>query len=244
MADVQTFQHGSDYFLFDTEFFEQIGRHHFQPEFWQTQNAITGQERGRGTTWFVRHRDKELVLRHYLRGGFVARFNKDYYWFRDWQHCRSINEFTTLHAAHALGLPVPRPVAAYARRIGLLYQADILLERIPHARDLIRVLQQAQDKNFYHRLGQCLAQLHQARIYHPDLNIKNIMVDVEGKFWLIDFDQARIQSGEFTQETEVLARLKRSFMKEVGRHGIQWQEESWKEMMAGYGAIKSHHRQH
>ena len=234
MADFRTQQQGSDYFLFDTEFFEQIDRQHFQPEFWQTQNAITGQERGRGTTWFVRHGEKELVLRHYLRGGFVARFNKDNYWFRGWPQCRSINEFTTLHAAHQLGLPVPRPVAAYARRSGLLYQADILLERIPHARDLIRVLQQAQDEDFYHRLGQCIARLHKARIYHPDLNIKNIMVDAEGKFWLIDFDRAVVQEGQLTQEAEVLARLKRSFNKEVGRHGIQWREENWEEMMLGY----------
>lgn len=240
MADIRTQHQCSDYFLFDSACFEQIDRQHFQPEYWQAQQAITGQERGRGTTWFVQQGDKELVLRHYLRGGFVARFNKDWYWFRDWARCRSINEFTTLHAAHRLGLPVPRPIAAYARRSGLLYQADILLERIPNAQDLIRVLQQSQDEAFYHRLGRCLAQLHQAHIYHPDLNIKNIMVDAEGKFWLIDFDRAVVQQGEFTQETEVLARLKRSFIKEVGRHGIQWQERNWGKMMEGYGAGAGH----
>ena len=40
------------------------------------------------------------------------------------------------------GLPVPRPAAARLVRQGAFYRADILIERIPKARDLVAILKE------------------------------------------------------------------------------------------------------
>src|SRR5262249_25601617 len=53
----------------------------FDPEYWRGRGEIEGEARGRGTTYFIRSGDKHFVLRHYRRGGLVARVSSDrYFW--------------------------------------------------------------------------------------------------------------------------------------------------------------------
>ena len=222
------------YWRFDSELIAEMDRHLFTPYYWQSRDAVTGKESGRGTTWFVRHHDREWVLRHYLRGGLMSRVSKDRYLFKRWQHCRSIAEFNILHTLHNDDFPVPRPVAAQVIRHGLHYRADILLERIADAQDLVQVLKVAQSADFYQELGAMVSRFMRAGIYHADLNIQNILLDANARFWLIDFDRAkRLKPGEKWQN-RVLARLKRSFEKEQLRHGIAWQEQDWQVFLSAY----------
>jgi 3-deoxy-D-manno-octulosonic acid kinase len=235
MTSIHCERRGRCTLVFDRHFFSELDPARFHPAFWQSLNAISGQESGRGTTWFIRDGDHQLVLRHYLRGGWVARFNRDRYLFTGWRRCRAIAEFDILQQARELGLPVPRPAAAMSVRHGLFHRNDILLERIDGARDLKSVLQVPQLPEFHRRLGQTLARFHRAGILHADLNIKNILCDAQGAFWLIDFDRARrVKQMSQAQERRVLERLQRSFIKETGRSGIQWNPSDWTYLIKGY----------
>lgn len=147
---------------------------------------------------------------------------------------RAVAEFRLLKQLHQLGLPVPRPIACQTIRHGLCYQADILLEKIAHTQDLSRYLQQQRlAPAQYAAIGALIAKLHQHQVHHSDLNIHNILIDNQGKFWLIDFDKCRIQTGS-RWKNDNLNRLKRSFLKEQQRLGILFHDSDWQALMQGY----------
>ncbi len=51
----------------------------FAPAYWQSQGALQTVSKGRGAAWFIEQEGDCWVLRHYRRGGLVARFNRDIY---------------------------------------------------------------------------------------------------------------------------------------------------------------------
>lgn len=228
MSQIVELQQGQYYWLYDKTFLESISPQLFQHEYWFQQEAVTGVEKGRGTTLFIAHGEHQFVLRHYLRGGLVSKINKDKYFFRNWKRCRSITEFYFLNDLVELGLPVPRPVAAQVLKKGTRYRADILVERIDGAIDLLGMLRDvSQSEGFYQTLAKVIARFHLLGIYHADLNIQNILIDDHGKFWLIDFDRAKRLTPHTEWQQRTISRLKRSFEKEQGRHGIHWNAHDW-----------------
>lgn len=228
------------YWQFDSDCFEDMSGKYFSAEYWKTNKAVLGEESGRGTTWFVRHNDQALVLRHYLRGGLISKLSKDQYIFQGIAKTRSFSEFNILHKLRAQGFPVPKPAAAQVIKKGLTYHADLLTHRIPDARDLVQVLKEAQDPSFYTQLGKLIASFHQAGVFHADLNIQNILYDASGKFWIIDFDRARIRKVQNAWQESNMKRLKRSFEKELTRHEIKWTQANWDTLYKSYQASKAH----
>ncbi len=222
------------YWLFDQQVFNTISEQQFHPSYWQATNAIIGKESGRGTTWFIAYEGYELVLRHYLRGGVMRHISHDQYFFSGLDKTRAFAEFSILHLLVQKNLPVPKPAAAQVIKKGLVYRADLLTHKIPNAQDLVSVLKVPQPADFYISLGKVIASFHQQGIFHADLNIQNILQDNTGKFWLIDFDRARILQPNERWQAANIARLKRSFEKEVGRFGIHWTEKDWSALMHGY----------
>ena len=99
---------------------------YFDPKYWQSMQAIEGYERGRGTTWFIRHDTHSLVLRHFYRGGFMSRFNRDRYIFSSLESTRAFKEFTILDQLYREGLPVPEPAGARVVKEGKNYTADLI----------------------------------------------------------------------------------------------------------------------
>ena len=156
-STIESKQYENQYYLFNRTFFSDAFSDLFCSTYWQNKGAITGQETGRGTTWFLHHQNHDLVLRHYLRGGLVSKISRERYLFRRWKSCRSISEFHILNELSQLGLRVPIPAAAKVIRHGLSYQADLLTQRIPNAQDLVQVLKNTQDETFYKKLGQFAA---------------------------------------------------------------------------------------
>lgn len=235
MQQIVEQQKGRQFWLFDKSVFGDISNDYFKHDYWQSQNAVTGTEHGRGTTLFLKFKDHELVLRHYLRGGLVSKFNKDRYWFRNWKKTRSIAEFWILNEMRKFELPVPMPIAAQVRRYKQRYRADIIIERIPGARDLLSVLKDsAKSPQFYSQLAKVVSDFHKQGVFHADLNIQNILYDTEAKFWLIDFDRAKILKPDTKWQQKNLKRLKRSFIKEQGRHQIHWSLSDWEVFEAAY----------
>jgi len=227
MIQLERTSNGNAHWLYDSQLFTQVSSDLFKAGYWQAKNAITGQESGRGTTWFIRHQEHELVLRHYLRGGLMQKLSRDSYVYNRLDNCRSMSEFTILSELHQQGFPVPKPAAAQVIKKGLFYQADLLTHKIPHAHDLVQILKTKQNENFYASLGKVIAKLHQHGVYHADLNIQNILQDKTGSFWIIDFDRAKLLTPNPTWQDSNLKRLKRSFEKEKLRFNIQWQASDW-----------------
>ena len=150
-------------------------------------------------------------------------------------------EFQLLTQLHQAGVAVPKPIAARVKKgkLGICYQADILIEKIENAQDLTALLQIQQLSNdIWQAIGKLIRQLHDLQICHTDLNAHNILVqqlENEQKCWLIDFDKCGQKSGDSWKQGN-LERLHRSFVKEVGRMNIQFSEENWAELLKGYNA--------
>lgn len=209
----------------------------FDRAWWQAQQAVTGHSVGRNTVYFVREASAETdwVLRHYYRGGLIGKLNKDWFAPVPVARSRALAEFGLLLWMRQAGLPVPAPVAARYQRRGFGYSADILLERIPQSQDLFHYLQrQALTQAQWQQLGVVVAQLHQAGVYHSDLNCHNILLDAKGQFWLIDFDKCARRSGT-DWWPEPVARLQRSLQKELGlRAAFHFTAADWQMLSAGY----------
>ncbi|MBU0655721.1 MAG: 3-deoxy-D-manno-octulosonic acid kinase [Gammaproteobacteria bacterium] len=209
---------------------------HFDPTWWQAQDAIIGQSQGRGITWFVRLGQREMVLRHYYRGGILGRLLHDRYLFNGFLRSRAVMEFRLLEQMRQQGLPVPRPCAVRLIRHGLIYRTDILLERITGARDLVHILQErALDMAEWQAIGRMIRHFHTANIDHADLNSHNILLDTDGKPWLIDFDKGK-QRADGSWKQANLDRLLRSLRKEWELNPASyWQQSDWQALLAGYG---------
>lgn len=213
---------------------------YFDPKYWQSIQAIDGYERGRGTTWFLRHNDHALVLRHFYRGGFMSRFNRDRYIFSSLDNTRAFKEFSILERLYKAGLPVPEPAGARVIKTGKGYTADLITRRIPRAQDLLQILQLPASNELLRSIAETIAKLHKFGVLHPDLNIQNILVDQSGKVWVIDFDQAKITSLKKRHRYRMIERLERSFIKEHVRHGIIWTEKNWAFFRECYKHAYSH----
>ncbi|MDO6706288.1 3-deoxy-D-manno-octulosonic acid kinase [Photobacterium sp. 1_MG-2023] len=220
--------------MFDPDLLQEDPWQCFEPDFWQAQQAVIGSARGRGTTWFVRGTRLDMALRHYYRGGLFGKLVKDQYWFSDWASCRSIAEFNLLQHLVTQGVRVPRPVAARVCRTGLYYRADLLTEKVPEATDLVDRLQQGPlTDTQWQAVGAMIRKMHDSQVNHTDLNAHNILLDAQAQIWLIDFDKCAVEAGE-PWKAENLSRLHRSFVKEVDKAGIHWQEADWQALLAGY----------
>lgn len=224
---IQTSQQGNCTIWFDDEIISDPTLPLFDAGYWQEQGKILGSASGRGTTWFVQLDCMQAALRHYRRGGLFGKLVKDQYWFSGWEQTRSAQELNLLQILIDAGVNVPRPIAARAVKTGLTYQADLLSERIPNARDLVSILQEKPlSEVMYQKIGQEIAKMHKVNVNHTDLNIHNILIDGQDKVWIIDFDKCCQQSdGDWKQSN--LDRLKRSFLKEKKKHQIHWHESDF-----------------
>ena len=88
----------------------------FEPKFWADRGELAAVSGGRGATWFLESGPRRWVLRHYRRGGFVARLSQDRYLWAGEERVRSFAEYRLLADLAERGLPVPRPVAARYQR--------------------------------------------------------------------------------------------------------------------------------
>ncbi|MGF1680923.1 3-deoxy-D-manno-octulosonic acid kinase [Photobacterium minamisatsumaniensis] len=206
----------------------------FDPTFWQQQGRVIGSAQGRGTTWFVRGDNIEMALRHYRRGGLFGKLVEDAYWFTGWDKTRAAEEFKLLNKLTQGGVRVPRPVAARAIRQGLTYRADLLVEKIPAAKDLVALLERSVlPKENWRAIGTMIRKMHDLQVCHTDLNSHNVLLDSKQQIWLIDFDKCYEQAGEKWKQSN-LARLHRSFVKEQGKRGIKFDAQCWQWLLDGY----------
>ena len=205
---------GQGAIVFDPARLSQAG-----PELFDAGNPALGAEPvhargGRGAAWFVGAHGIPAVLRHYRRGGWMARFSRDAYLWQGEAQVRSFAEFTLMRALNGQGLPVPAPLAACYRRGGPFYRAAILVERIGGATSFASAVAAHADSAPWKEAGIAIARCHLRGAHHADLNANNLLLDRQARAWLIDWDKGRLESGPGAWCVRVLARLHRSLRKE------------------------------
>jgi 3-deoxy-D-manno-octulosonic acid kinase len=208
----------------------------FDPEYWKARNELHSTPGGRGSAWFVGEGGR-WVLRHYRRGGFMARLSKDRYGWRSESRVRAFAEWHLHQAMRELGLPVPRPVAAVYQRTGLTYRCDIITERIQDTRPISALIAAAPlPQAAWQRLGAVLARFHRAGVDHADLNAHNILCSgAHSNFHLIDFDRGRMRAAAglgATWQQRNLERLHRSLVKVAPP--AQFTARQWDWLLEGY----------
>ncbi len=206
----------------------------FDPAEWRRQGAVALETTGRGAVLIVTRGPDRWVLRHYQRGGLVARFVEDHYLWLGLEQTRAVREWRMLRRLRDAGLPVPNPVAAHVYRTGAIYTADIITSYLPNTRKLSWFIVQGQvPAQCWHRIGRMLRAVHDHGVDHPDLTAHNILLDDRGEAFLVDFDNARIRgAGQWRRAG--LERLQRSLRKVALETGVAFDAAAWLELEQSY----------
>jgi 3-deoxy-D-manno-octulosonic acid kinase len=182
------------------------------------------------------------VLRHYKRGGLIARICTDHYLWLGAARTRSFAEWRLLAELRRLGLPVPAPIAAGYVRGGLTYRADLITAEVPGARTLADAMAGAAlSADVWREVGRTIAAFHVQGVHHADLNAHNILLTDAGDppaVHIIDFDRGRIRA-RGAWERQVLARLHRSLEKIGQQRGIPFAAEQWRWLIEGTQSLRA-----
>ncbi len=224
---------------YDASLMQAPGVGYFNVDFWRAQKALIGEAIGRGSVWLIDTPSGPAVLRQYLRGGWVAKFNRQSYFFTAVSRSRPFREFHLLATLYQQGLPVPRPVAALCEHHGIISTGALMTARISSAQTLADVLSTHDGSSeltagLWGRVGSCIRRFHEAGVWHADLNARNILLDAELRVFLIDFDRARFTPGKVVQGDGNLNRLKRSMLKLWPAEELSALNAVWAQLKDGY----------
>lgn len=238
--DVRWQQSGSEYLIHDAALEP-------APEFWMLEASalrehglITAEgDGGRGQVLYfappIPASGEHWVLRHFLRGGSVARVLGDRYLWTGLRRSRPWREFELMARMRDQGLPVPRPVAARVQRAGAFYRADLVTVKVPDAKSLDQCLREGPVTSaIWSRVGTTIRRFHDAGYCHADLNSRNILVDACERIWLLDWDRGQ-RRAPGTWKARNLARLQRDLRKRA-RLLARWHysETGFDQLRAGY----------
>lgn len=207
----------------------------FEPRYWMARDALVGSAAGRGTTRFFEHGGQRYALRHYHRGGLVARLSADRYLWRGESATRPLRELRLTLRMQAAGLPVPVIVAARYQRQGLTYTGDIITCFLPATRTLAQQLAaEGLGLAGWAAIGRCIRRFHDQGYCHADLNAHNVLLRGESEVFLIDFDRGRQRKPGLWQDAN-LARLLRSLEKlDDSRSERRMDMAQWQCLLAAY----------
>ena len=203
--------------VFDPARLGQVDPSLFDPHSYGASAEPVSDAGGRGAAWFVEGPFGAAVLRHYLRGGWMARLSRDVFLWRGERAGRSFREFELLGRLHAMGLPVPAALGAQQHRRGWRYRAAILVGRIPDVEGFAARVRKLGASAPWEAAGRAIAACHRRGAHHVDLNANNLLIDGGGIVHLIDWDKGRIEPGAGAWCERVLARLERSLRKECAQ---------------------------
>ncbi len=207
----------------------------FDPATWAGAPRAPGYAGGRGATLFIRCEGQDWVLRHYHRGGKVARIARDGFIWLGANRTRAFAEWRLLARLQQAGLPSPRPVAARFQRRGLLYSADLITVRIADVVPLsTRMARGLVPARIWHQVGDCVGRFHAAGVFHADLTAHNLQINSADDIFLLDFDRGRVMAGDGAWRRRNLERLQRSLQKISGAGGFG--AADWAAILDGYRA--------
>jgi 3-deoxy-D-manno-octulosonic acid kinase len=219
------------FFCYDAAHLPSLGSAQFNADGYPSAQVVTDAG-GRGSAWFVQSAAGPAVLKHYRRGGWMARLSQNAYVFTGLERSRAMAEFNVLQTLQAHALPVPTPLAAFCWRGVLSYRAALLTQRIANATSLAGQCRQGQPA--WAAAGALVARFHRSGAEHSDLNAENMLFDADGCGYLIDWDKGRLHTGPGAWCNTVLARLQRSLEKMQRQGEIAEFNTGWARLLAAY----------
>jgi 3-deoxy-D-manno-octulosonic acid kinase len=209
----------------------------FDLKSWAERGAVEQVVGGRGSIAVVRSGDERWVVRHYRRGGLIAKLSQDRYWWNGEARTRSFAEWRLLARMRALNLPVPPPIAARYVREGLFYRADLITQWVEHERTLAQAIKAGiTEEATWRSVGATIAAFHQVGVHHTDLNANNILLrSTDPQAVVLDFDRGRVRASGSWEE-QVLARLRRSIEKICAQENRAFDEQQWRWLEEAYSA--------
>jgi len=181
---------------------------------------------GRGAAWRIAGPGGDWVVRHYRRGGAVARWLGDRY--LRLGEPRPLRELRASEAVRARGIETPEVLAAAIYPAGVFYRGDIAVRYVPASRDLAAVLfgteaVEAERCAAMEAAGRLVRALHEAGVVHPDLNLKNVLIAGPAsapRAILLDLDRCAAGDGVGAGgRARMIARFHRSLAKWERRTG-------------------------
>ena len=224
---------------YDASLMAAPGVDYFSVDYWRSRQALVGEAVGRGSAWFIEASFGPVVLREFLRGGWVAKLSRQSYFFTTVARSRPFREYHLLAALYEQGLPVPRPVAALCKHHGFISTGALMTARIASVQTLADMLPGNQDGSdlqagHWESIGKCIRRFHDAGVWHADLNARNILLDAGFQVYLIDFDRARFTPGKAVNGEGNLNRLKRSLSKLWSADALSALQPAWAQLEAAY----------
>ena len=166
--------------------------------------------------------NERIVIRHFQRGGMIQKLIPDLYFGTS----RPLKELWVGYWARAKGVPTADIVAAcHTRVFGKFHKGDLVTREIKHGKDLATYLKELgqpltkekilEKRSVIKKVGELVRSMHDAGIFHGDLNLKNIILQPTDpqniKGFLIDFDKSFFRSHlKKNLRTRNLLRLNRS----------------------------------
>ncbi len=192
---------------------------------------------GRGSASVVTLRAVgKVVVRRYRRGGLIGKILVDRYL----SSVRPFRELTVLALAGAHGVPIPEVIGASSTRAGLLWHRGRIATRlVPDSLTLPLFISEKRDESrrvtdVLKKAGTAIRKMHDAGIDHADLNMNNILVDLRGNVFIIDFDKAAVrQSLGQPGRIRNLKRLLRSLRK-LREAGSPLEDADFSMIILGY----------
>jgi len=184
-----------------------------------------------------------VVVRVCRRGGLIARFVRETYL---GLRPRPLRELWVTTEARRRGVAAAEVLAVRVEG-RLAYRGALITSEVPAAATLLEALRRAPDAGARRALaasaGRAIGTLHEAGVFHADLNLTNILVHAGPggpAIALLDFDRARLQDTPLsaTARRRNLRRLARSLAKVDPDRGLAGPEErrAFREAYASQGA--------
>ncbi len=154
------------------------------------------------------------LLRRFAHGGLLRHLFRERYIDTS---PRAVRELEILSVLRKQGFPVVEPVFALVEKRLAGYHQALVTVYLSHAVDLAG--RENLTAGHLAALVKLLERFFDAGLYHPDLNIKNILFDeVSREYFLLDFDRAVLLPGALAprERHRIYKRLFRSFDK-LGR---------------------------
>lgn len=197
---------------------------------------------GRGRIYIIPGpTSRRWVVRHLSHGGLLAPITGDR--FLNVGHPRPFNELSLSVKLSELGIATPAVVAAVLYPAGMSYRGDVAREEIDNALDLADCLFKSGTAGpgrsaAIAAAGGLIGSLHAAGVIHPDLNIRNVLIQHGGDrpiAYILDTEKCRLTS-RLSQSARrgMLERFERSARKFESRTGSVLDSQEWQAFSSAY----------
>lgn len=157
-----------------------------------------------------------VVIKHYVRGGWMRFVNHRSYFRRSRSRARA--EFEMLTMLRSLGFDVPRPLA-WAERGKLWVHAWLVMEERQETKTLaeLAMTDALRAQTVLPQVSEVVDRLISHQIHHVDLHPGNVLVDDKNRICLIDFDKtARVALSKI----ELADRYRRRWQRAIAKHDL------------------------